>query len=75
MSKPEIMKRRISSVSGVEASRIQSGYLTREDWTKISQATSSLSGAPIYIDDSVNLTMLQSKTVEPLSMTNTGPAK
>ncbi|MBP1602217.1 MAG: dnaC 2 [Acidobacteria bacterium] len=59
MSKPEIMKRMISSVAEVEANRIQSGYLSREDWTKIGQATSSLSAAPIYIDDSANLTMLQ----------------
>jgi len=59
MSKPEIMKRMISSLSEVEANRIQSGYLSRDDWTKISQATASLSSAPIYIDDSANLTMLQ----------------
>jgi len=59
MSKPEIMKRMISSESEVEAHRIQSGYLNREDWVKIGQATARLSDAPIYIDDSANLTMLQ----------------
>jgi replicative DNA helicase len=59
MSKPEIMKRMISSVSEVEANRIQSGYLNREDWMRIGQATSILSDAPIFIDDSANLTMLQ----------------
>jgi replicative DNA helicase len=59
MSKPEIMKRMISSVSEVEANRIQSGYLNREDWMRIGQATSRISEAPIYIDDSANLTMLQ----------------
>ncbi len=59
MSKPELMKRMISSLAEVDANRIQSGYLAREDWTRINQATSSLSAAPIYIDDSANLTMLQ----------------
>jgi len=59
MSKPEIVKRMISSLSEVDANRIQSGYLTRNDWMSISQATASLSAAPIYIDDSANLTMLQ----------------
>jgi replicative DNA helicase len=59
MSKPEIMKRMISSLSGVDANRIQSGYLNRDDWMNVSQATASLSAAPIYIDDSANLTMLQ----------------
>lgn len=59
MSKPEIMKRMISSLAEVDATRIQSGYLAREDWARINQATSSLSDAHIYIDDSANLTMLQ----------------
>ena len=56
MSKPEIMKRMISSLSEVDAHRIQSGYLSRDDWAKIGQATARLSAAPIYIDDSANLT-------------------
>jgi len=49
----------ISSVSEVDAHRIQSRYLSREDWTRISQATAGLSGAPILVDDSANVTMLQ----------------
>jgi len=53
------MKRMISSDSEVETHRIQSGYLNREDWAKIGQATARLSDAPIYIDDSANVTMLQ----------------
>jgi replicative DNA helicase len=59
MSKPEIMKRMILSESEVEAHRIQSGYLNREDWMKIGQSTARLSDAQFYIDDSANLTMLQ----------------
>ena len=59
MSKPELMKRMISSESEVEAHRIESGYLGRDDWERIGRATAGLSEAPIYIDDSANLTMLQ----------------
>jgi replicative DNA helicase len=59
MSKPEITKRMISSLSEVDAHRIRSGYLNREDWGKICVATSNLTSAGIYIDDSANLTMLQ----------------
>jgi replicative DNA helicase len=62
MSKPEIMKRMISSESEVDAHRIQSGYLSREDWTRIGRATAAISEAPIYIDDSANMTMLQAWT-------------
>jgi replicative DNA helicase len=32
MSKPEIMKRMISSTACVDAHRIQSGYLAKDDW-------------------------------------------
>jgi replicative DNA helicase len=59
MSKSEIMKRMISSIAEVDANRIQSGYLAKDDWARISRTTESLSAAPIYIDDSANLTMLQ----------------
>lgn len=59
MSKPEIIKRMISSLAEVDANRIQSGYLTRDDWARVNCATDALSAAPIYIDDSANLTMLQ----------------
>jgi replicative DNA helicase len=59
MSKPEIMKRMISSESEVDAHRIQSGYLSREDWMEIGRATAAISEAPIHLDDSANLPMLQ----------------
>jgi replicative DNA helicase len=49
----------ISSLSEVDAHRIQSGYLNREDWARICAATSELTSAGIYVDDSANLTMLQ----------------
>jgi replicative DNA helicase len=59
MSKPEIMKRMISSTSGVDAHRIQSGYIAKNDWEMINRATAELSSAPIFVDDSANLTILQ----------------
>jgi len=59
MSKPEIMKRMISSSACVDAHRIQSGYLARDDWERIHRATDHLSAAPIYIDDTANLSVLQ----------------
>jgi replicative DNA helicase len=59
MSKPEIMKRMISSDSEVDSYRIQSGYLTRDDWARIGQAAERISEAPVHVDDSANLTMLQ----------------
>ena len=43
----------------MDASRIQSGYLSQDDWAKVHQAAASLSEAPIHVDDSANLTMLQ----------------
>ena len=69
MSKPEITKRMISLPAEVDAHRIQSGYLSRDDWGRIFSATSELTSARTYIDDSANLTMLKvSAKAQRLSM-------
>jgi replicative DNA helicase len=67
MSTTEITKRMISSLSEVDAHRIQSGCLTRDDWEKIYTATSDLTSAGIYIDDSANPTKILDTHFSPLS--------
>lgn len=57
MDGTEISRRMISAESGVSMSRISSGDLEDADWTKIAQVLSRCSQAPLYIDDSPNMTM------------------
>ena len=57
MDGTEISRRMISAESGVSMSRMSSGDLEDADWTKIAQVLSRCAQAPLYIDDSPNLTL------------------
>ena len=63
MSKPEIMKRMISSTACVDAHWIQSGYLAEDNWDRINRATAGISASPIFVDDSANLTIFQVRAI------------
>ncbi len=57
MDGTEISRRMISAESGVSMSRLSAGDLEDADWTKIAQVLSRSDQAPLYIDDSPNMTM------------------
>jgi len=67
MSRDQIVDRLISLVSGVDLWRIRTGKLSAEgdenDFTKIRNALSVLSEAPIYIDDGAATNVLQMKAM------------
>ncbi|HZF31863.1 MAG TPA: replicative DNA helicase [Gammaproteobacteria bacterium] len=56
MSAEQLSFRMVSSVGRVNASRLRTGKLSDEDWSRIDSAVSMMSNAPIYIDDSGALT-------------------
>jgi replicative DNA helicase len=58
MSSMEIMMRLLSAESAVNLQRIRTGAL-EDDWDRLSAVSSQLSGAPLFIDDSPNLTMME----------------
>lgn len=59
MSKAEIVDRMISDVSGVSNWNIRTGNVTDEDFAKIGDALSEMGEAPLFIDDSSSMTILQ----------------
>lgn len=67
MSKDQIVDRLISSISMVDLWKIRTGKLSHEgednDFTKIREAMSVLSEAPLYIDDAASPTILQMKAM------------
>ena len=67
MSKDHIVDRLISSISGVDLWRLRTGRLSEEgeenDFTRIREALSVLSEAPIFIDDAATSTVLQMKAM------------
>ncbi|MBC8209341.1 MAG: replicative DNA helicase [Desulfobulbaceae bacterium] len=59
MSREQLAMRLLSSVGRVDSQRIRTGRLHAEDWPKLTRAVGMLSEAPIFIDDTAGLTVLE----------------
>jgi replicative DNA helicase len=59
MGKLEIMMRLFSAEAGVALQSMRSGHMSDQDWTRLARRSSELAEAPLYIDDSPNLTMME----------------
>lgn len=59
MSQNEIVQRLISSEAHVDSSRLRTGHLSEADWTRVSNAVGKLDTAPLYIDDSASISMME----------------
>jgi replicative DNA helicase len=59
MGKLEIMMRLFSAEAGVALQNMRSGHMSDGDWTRLARRSSELAEAPLYIDDSPNLTMME----------------
>lgn len=59
MSRTEIVMRLLSAQSQVPLQRIRSGSLGEGEWVRLSEAVSSLQTAPLFIDDSPNLSLME----------------
>ncbi len=62
MSKEQLIDRMLADVSGVDAWNIRTGNLSDDDFGKLSEAMGEMSEAPIYIDDTPGLTVLEMRT-------------
>ena len=59
MSKSEIVMRLLSAEAKIKLSDMRSGRMSDDDWTRLARRMSEISEAPLYIDDSPNLTMME----------------
>lgn len=59
MSRDALAQRLISSNSGINSHKIRAATLQDSEWETVSQACSRLGNAPVYIDDTASLTVLQ----------------
>ena len=59
MSKAEVTQRLMCSEAKVESDRVRSGKLTQEDWPRLTAACDKLMKAPIYVDDTGSITMME----------------
>ncbi len=62
MSKEQLVDRMLADASGVEAWNIRTGNLSDDDFEKLSHAMGEMAEAPIFIDDTPGLTILEMRT-------------
>ena len=59
MTKSEITMRLLSAEAKVPLNHIRNGQLSEDDWTKLARKMGEVSSAPVFIDDSPNMTMME----------------
>jgi replicative DNA helicase len=62
MSKEQLVDRMLADSSGVDAWNIRTGNLSDDDFSKLSEAMGELAEAPIFIDDTPGLSVLEMRT-------------
>jgi replicative DNA helicase len=62
MSKEQLVLRLLSSVANIDSQRLRTGFLEELDFARIAPAMNSLSEAPMYIDDTPNISAMELRT-------------
>ena len=58
-SKEQLVQRILCSEARVDNTKLRTGFLADEDWRKLARAMGGLSEAPIFIDDSATLSVME----------------
>jgi replicative DNA helicase len=61
MSKQQLVQRLICAEARVDSQKVRSGYLQPPEWRRIIDAAGRLSEAPLFIDDTANLSVLEAR--------------
>jgi len=61
MSKEQLVQRLLCSEAKVDSHKVRTGYLDPRDWTRLTNAAGRLAEAPVYIDDSPALSVLEAR--------------
>jgi len=61
MSKEQLSMRMLASEAKVDSQRLRKGFLGETDWPKLTTAAGKLSDAPIFIDDTPAISVLEMK--------------
>lgn len=59
MSRAQLVQRMLCAEAMVDQQKVRSGYLTPEDWARLTRAAARLARAPLYIDDTAILSPRQ----------------
>ena len=61
MAREQLATRMLSAEARVDSQRLRKGFLGETDWPKLTTAAGRLSDAPIYIDDTPAITVMEMK--------------
>ena len=59
MSKEQLVQRMLCSEGAIDSQRLRVGELEEKDWTKLISAADRLASAPIFIDDTAGITVME----------------
>jgi len=59
MAKEQLVQRMLCSHARVNSHKVRTGFLSQSDWPKLVNAAGKLSEAPIYIDDTPSVSVLE----------------
>jgi len=62
MSKEQLVLRLLSSVAKIDSHRLRTGFLEEMDFTRLAPAMNNLAEAPVYIDDTPNISTMELRT-------------
>jgi replicative DNA helicase len=59
MSRTEITMRMLSAEAGIQLQHMRKGTMREEDWTRLASTMARVSDAPLFIDDSPNMSLME----------------
>jgi replicative DNA helicase len=62
MSKEQLVKRLLCAEAEIDAHKVNTGFLNKEDWNRLGHAAGSLSQTKIFIDDTAGLSMMEMRS-------------
>ena len=62
MSKEQLVQRMLCAEASIDSQKLRIGELEDDDWTKLINAADRLSGAPILIDDTAGISVLEMRS-------------
>jgi len=59
MSKESLLQRLVASVAQIDAHKFRTGHLSKEDWRRMTESLGTISAAPLWLDDSGSISVLE----------------
>ena len=58
-AKEQLVERMLGTEARVDSHKLRTGFLSEDDWSKLTDAAGRLAEAPVYIDDAPNISVME----------------